>query len=313
MSKCFYYRTKEKIDIPAFVKKYAENSGFSFYEIDHSLSKLENDVNIASLKNVPYVLSRITDKVFYIYFDRFCAKGINISEEKNCYEFRLTILSNWADYDVAVRLAGAITFKAEGYFTTEHDDKPMKPGPIIESKYWEQYLEEDYATTKAMVELEKSTVTVFCPKNLFHFGVNLIAKIEKQALEQNKTEAYIANAIMLHKLYKVELPYLNMFSMPLTMLPNTELLLQIIDNGFTYVISKADFYQFRFYEESSIFIPSDKLLCNLPPSWELLDECDFIAYQLPEDEYMAWIDTMLKHDVRPDKIETYFLKNLYKK
>ncbi|MBC5833796.1 hypothetical protein G6N05_02760 [Flavobacterium sp. F372] len=265
MSKTHYIQTNLEFSIDSFIQHIAE-------EIEH----------------VEY--QKRADNLCYLWFSEASTRGVDITiEENELIEIRNTIMSNGADYYLTNILADAICTVYDGTLLTIDDDyeytnyeldddvlKLMaKELPVYTDEQIEKSVFDDTKTLKAIINSQKTTMTVFGPIRTTHFGVEFMNSFEDKSIE--------GLTKIMHKYIQAvnyNIPNYSYGNVMTTGEGENQKTLKLLTNQVDCLIDKYDYILFQIDEETIYAITNDDLNSILPKQWTRVDEYTIVAPKL---------------------------------
>ncbi len=265
----FYYNTKQPIDVAALLLQHAAAEDINLHHQDRG------------------------NGVHYFYIPNITVRGITISINKDApYEFRLTTLSNFEDYELANWAANHFINATDGYFLDEDDERLSNAILIPEEKFNDlKYADWDLLVT--FIEQHGEVIDIIAQDGVFSIGKNYLQRIDYK----NKTIQDCYDSFEQHIKDKFNtaslkaLPY-----MQHTDEQGKEQNIAVYQLGEANIVEKCWFIIFPFEDDYSMLIPYDYLLQNPPANWRLLDEHSFEIPRYGSMQYIDFLKTIAHAD-----------------
>lgn len=224
---------------------------------------------------------------YQIFEDGYSTRGVEITEEDDGYELRMTVLANSNDYLLCNQIAFFLCNNLSGTLTDE-DGNEKFIGTLFYDLDISNKINSDIETTFALLR-EGHNIDIFGPIREFSFG----ERTRKKALSLQGDKhaiAYKLSKMILASQYPPEnfIPFSNLLK--ITNDEGEEYYVQVITNSKDMVIEKVKGYAITSDTEEKLFLTPEQLISILPEEWELLDDYIILAKQLEEEKWKKFIN-----------------------
>ena len=243
------------------------------------------------------VLRRDKD-IYYYWLHGHSTRGMDITREKRrYYEIRNTLLSNEADYQIANLIGRFLTEYYGGKIYDEYED-PLDRQVIFTEEEMEERQTDDVNLLMVLLE-HGQEFAFFLANRKVYLGKKAYGALAPYRNDE-KTLREKIYARMKYVWYEVPPEF--EYGLVMELVPrgkDEKKLIKLITNKTPYIIDKVDYVMFEKGDEPLV-IPHEKIYEIKPPSWEMIDEIQFIAPLLPQPEWEALLKRAEPYNVFPD-------------
>lgn len=224
---------------------------------------------------------------YQIFEEGYSTRGVEITEENDGYEIRMTVLANSNDYLLCNQIAFILCNNLSGTLTDEEGNEKYI-GTLFYDLDISDKIHSDVKTTFALLR-EGHNIDIFGPIREFSFGERTRKKA--LALQGDKHAiAYKLSKMILACQYPPEnfIRFSNLLKV--TDQEGEEYYVQVLTNSRDMVIEKVKEYAVASDTEEKLFLKPEQLISILPDEWELLDDYTILANQLKEEKWKKFVD-----------------------
>ena len=248
MSHTYKFITKEKVDVLSVVEE------------------------LRKKRSEAYVIDRAPTYLIFQY--GASARGIEITEEEEGYEIRMTFLSNTNDYLLCNDIVFILCEKWSGVIIDEEGDERFI-GTLFYDYDISERISSEINVIKALINEGEDNLSIFGPIREFTLGPKIIEKF-MSLKGDNYAIAFQLNKMVLNCQYPPE-----------DYQPHSNFLQSFYDDGKPYyvqlltnqkdiVVEKEDRYAI-WTPETPILIEANELAPIIPSEWVLLDDYTMLA------------------------------------
>jgi hypothetical protein len=268
MSRIFKVKTSKRVDMNDFIKQLFNQHKF-----------------LQSINRSP---------TCYFYEEGYSTRGIDVTEEANGYEVRMTTLSNANDYLLCNTIIWLLHTLTGGTVFNE-DDKELYAGKVFSDKDIADNLDADISILKALLNRDphkEPDIVIYGPVRPFHFGRKMRDKVNALTGDKYAVAYKLSNMLLRCQFPPAEFEQGSNL-LEVTNKDDTKYLLQIFRNSKNMLLENVKRIILSIdEEESGIYIEPKVLVQFLPESWELVDEYTVLAKQLPQNLWKSYYESM---------------------
>lgn len=236
---------------------------------------------------------------YQFYSHPYSTRGVEVTEENDGYEIRMTACCNAKDYILANTIALKIKQDTNAQFYNE-DDKEIYVGSLFDDLAIAQNTYKDVEILQELLKQEKE-IGLFGAVREFSMGKVFGKKVIELTGDKHAI-AYKFSKLFLNCQYPSDefAAFENL--MQVTRNDGEVVLLQNYYNTHSMIIEKVHTVLFTL-NDRTIYLNPKHLVQFLPNSWQLLDEYTIAAKQLSNEEWIAYFNSMIPFDGGVESIE----------
>lgn len=239
------------------------------------------------------------EPTYQFYSHPYSTRGVELTEEQDGYEIRMTAGCNAADYLLANTIARKLKKDTNANFFDE-DEREIYVGILF---YDGTIAEKTYGDVEIIQSLipKHQEITLFGTIREFNIG-KVFGKKIMDLSGDNHAMAYKFSKLFLNAQYPSDefAAFANI--MKVTRKDGEEVLVQIFSNAQSMIIEKVHTVQFVL-NDKTLYLNPKHLIQFLPDSWQMLDEYTIAAKQLSDEEWGAFFYSMLPFDGGPNSLQ----------